>query len=90
LDTLEPYHPHRIIRVDRICIFVSAWFLVHIRENPSNIRIDAYILFHSDSMFTTNVEFAINRNVMVKYLIYNVGKNMGQAVFVEYMIPRRV
>jgi len=46
--------------------------MVHIREKPSNICSVSYMLFHSNSLFITNVEFSINNSVFVVYLLYVV------------------
>ena len=61
LDHLEHIRPYHIVHIDRICIVEMAWFLIHIREDPTDIRSDAYICFPADDMFTTNSEIAINQ-----------------------------
>ena len=47
-----------------------------------NIRSDEYILFLADDMLNTNVETAINHNLMVAYLLYDAREDMEQVVLV--------
>ena len=48
-----------------------AWFLIHIREDYSDILSDVYIYFQADDMFTTNSEFAINHQLVIAHQLYD-------------------
>jgi len=70
LRNLEPCCLYRIVHIHGICIAEMAWFLMHIREDPSDILSDVYLYFPADDMFTTNSEFAINQ-LTIAHLLYD-------------------
>ena len=41
---------------------------------PTDIRSDTYIYFPADDMFTTNSEFAIKQQLMIAYVVYDMGR----------------
>ena len=71
MRNMEPYRLYRIVHIHRICIADVAWFLTHIREDPSDILSDVYVYFLADDMFTTNSEFAVNHRHIYAHLFYD-------------------
>ena len=71
LDLLYPTRLYRIVRRDRICIAWTAWILIHIWEDPTNIRSYTYeyIYFPSNDIFIMNSEFVINQQLMCANLV---------------------
>ena len=63
-----------------------AWLLIHIREDPTDTRNDAYINFPADVMFTTNSEFAINQQLMIAYLAHE----RERVLFIGRLVCQRV
>jgi hypothetical protein len=49
-----------------------AWFLIRIREDPSDILSDVYVYFQPDDLFTASLDFAIGQQLIIAHLRYEV------------------
>ena len=68
---MEPYRLYLIIYIHRICIVESTWFMIHIREDPSDINSFVCVYFPADDILTTNSEFAFNQQYIIAHLLYD-------------------
>ena len=70
LRNLEPCRLYRIVHIHMIFIAKIVWFLIHIREDPSDTLSDLYVEFRVGVLFSTNLEFVINHQLIIAHLIY--------------------
>ena len=76
LDHLEHFRPYLIVYIRRNCVAGTACFFMHIREDPADIRRDAYTYFPANDMFITHTR-SFRLTLIRRYLNYSSCSRYG-------------